>query len=291
MNGVVDKLYDIDSIAIPEELLKVCVDEQKVEDAIRSLSMRYAEESPADEVEKGDLVYCQPNRDSYPDGRTILLYTGMDIPGAEKAEEAVIGKKVGDTVLTVLAENTVGLTIKRIFRRIPVEVTDTLVADMGIEGVATVEDYRNYLRRKQAEDLKMEQSKGVVHYIMDEMVNNTTYIYDEAEMEAYTATLVEQYAGECEQIGEPVSREEIRQSLIYQEKQGWMAKAFCESKGIEVDTASAEEETDRMIEMMQLMGEQVPEREEMVRMTIQNMYLDGLFGYIDTMIEKKAGEH
>ena len=291
MNGVVNKLYDIDSIVIPEEMLQVNVDEQKVEDAVHALAMRYAKESPADEAAKGDLVYCHPNKDSYPDGRTVLIYTGMNIPGAEQAEEAVIGKKVDDTVLTVLADKTVGLTIKKILRRTPVEVTDALVADMGIEGVATVEDYKAYLRKKQAEDVKMEQSKNIIRYVMDEMVENSTYTYDEAEMEAYVAPLVEQYAGECEEIGEPVSADEIKDSIIYQEKQNWMAKALCESKGIAVDTSSAEEEADRMIEMMQLMGEAVPDRDEMIQMSIQNMYLDGMFDYIDQLIEKKAGEH
>ena len=289
MNGVVDKLYDIDSIVIPEEMLKVDVDEQKVEEALHALSMRYAKESPAEEAAKGDLVYCQPNKDGYPDGRTVLIYTGMNIPGAEQAEEAVIGKKVDDTVLTVLSGKTVGLTVKKILRRTPVEVTDALVAGMGLEDVTTIEAYKAYLREKQSEDLKMEQSKNVVRYIMDLMVENSTYTYDEAEMEAYAAPLVEQYARECEEIGEPVSTEEIKKSLIYQEKQNWMAKAFCESKGIEVDTSSAEEEADRMIEMMQLMGEAVPDREEMIQMTVQNMYLDAFFAYTDTLIEK-AGE-
>ena len=41
MNGKVDKLYDIDSIAIPEELLKVSVDEQRIEEEVGRRS-RYA---------------------------------------------------------------------------------------------------------------------------------------------------------------------------------------------------------------------------------------------------------
>lgn len=290
MNGVVNKLYDIDSIVIPEEMLKADVDEQKVEEALHALSMRYAKESQAEEAAKGDLVYCHPNKDSYPDGRTVLIYTGMNIPGAEQAEEAVIGKKVDDTVLTVLAGKTVGLTVKKILRRTPVEVTDALVAGMELEGVATVEDYRTYLRKKQAEDLKMEQSKSVIRYIMDLMVESSTYSYDQAELEASVMPLAQQYAKECEAMGEPASVEEIKEGLIYQEKQNWMAKAFCESKGIAVDTSSAEEEADRMIEMMQLMGETVPDREEMIQMTVQNMYLDAFFEYVDTLIGK-AGEH
>ena len=286
MNGVVSNLYDIDSIVIPEELTKADIDEQKVDEEVQALAKRYAKEEQADAAAAGDLVYCQADSESYPDGRTILIYAGMKLPGAEKAEEAVIGRKAGDTVSTVLAEKDVTLTIRKIVRRIPVEINDALIAGLGIENVKTIEDYKAYIRDKMTADQAMEQEKEVVRYVMDEMIANSTYIYDEKEMEAYVQKTAEQYKKECEAIGEPVEMEEMKQGIVEQCKQYWMAKAFCESKGIAVDLSSVEEETDKMIEMMQLMGEQVPDRAEMLEMAEQDAYLDGLFQYINTMVEK-----
>lgn len=286
MNGVVSSLYDIDSIVVPEELLKADIDEQKVDAEVQALSKRYAREEQADEAAAGDRVDCQADSENYPDGRTILLYIGMKLPGAEKAEEAVIGKKAGDTVSTVLAEKHVTLKIQKIVRRTPVEVNDALIAGMGIENVKTIEDYKAYIRDKMAADQAMEHEKEVIRYVMDQMIANSTYIYDEKEMEAYIQKTSEQYRKECEAIGEPVEMEEMKQGIIEQCKQYWMAKAFCESKGIKVDLSSVEEETDKMIEMMQLMGEPVPDRAEMLEMAEQDAYLDGLFQYIDTMVEK-----
>lgn len=289
MNGKVDKLYDIDSIAIPEELLKVSVDEQRIEEEVGMLSLRYAKESLADTAAESDLVYAKADQESYPDGRTILLYTAMNMPGAEEAAKAVIGKKAGDVVSAVLADKKVTLTVEKVLHREPVEVTDELIAGMGIEGVADVEAYKAYLREKMIADQQMENNKGIVIHILNVMTENSNYAYDEAEVKAQAMVMAEQYQKEYEQMGETVTLDEICEGLISQEKQMWMAKAVCENKGIEVDTSSAEEEADRMIEMMQLTGEPVPDRDEMIRMAVQDAYFTGLMSYIDNMVQQKVG--
>lgn len=193
MNGKVDKLYDIDSIAIPEELLKVSVDEQRIDEEVGMLSLRYAKESLADAATESDLVYAKADQESYPDGRTILLYTAMNMPGAEEAEKAVIGKKAGNVVSTVLADKKVTLTIEKVLHREPVEVTDELIAGMGIEGVSDVEAYKAYLREKMIADQQMENNKSIVRHILDEMTKNSTYSYDEVEAKAQTMAMAEQF--------------------------------------------------------------------------------------------------
>lgn len=292
MNGYVSKLYDIDSIVIPKEMLNTSVDEQRVEETVHMLSMRYAKEIQVDIVEKGDLVYCQADQTSYPDGRTILLYTGLEIEAAKDASEAVIGKKTEDSFLTTLAQKQVGLTVKKILRRIPVEVNDALITDMGIEGVVSVEDYKAYIRQKMAKDQEMENSKAVVRYVMDEMVEKTTYTYDETEMQAHVQAMMAEYEQMMEadgenEIEEDESPEDIKENIIYQEKQYWMAEAFCKSKDIPVDESEIEDEINRMVEMMELTGEPVPKRDELRAMMIQDAYLDGFFRYVNQMIEQQ----
>lgn len=292
MNGYVSKLYDIDSIVIPKEMLNTFVDEQRVEEAVHMLSMRYAKEMQVDIVEKGDLVYCQADQTSYPDGRTILLYTGLEIEAAKVASEAVIGKKTEDSFLTTLAQKQVGLTIKKIIRRIPVEVNDALIVDMGIEGVISVEDYKAYIRQKMAKDQKMENSKAVLRYVMDEMVEKTIYSYDEAEMQSHVQAMMAEYEQMMATFGademeDDESPEDIKENIIYQAKQYWMAEAFCKSKDIPIDESDIEDEINRMVEMMELTGEPVPKRDELRSMMIQDAYLDGFFGYVNQMIEQQ----
>ncbi len=289
MNGKVDKLYDIDSIVIPEELLEVSVDEQRIEEEVGMLSMRYAKESQADTAAESDLVYAKADQESYQDGRTILLYTGINMPGAEEAAKAVIGKKAGDVVSTVLADKKVTLTVDKVLHREPVEVTDELIAGIGIDGVADVAAYKAYLREKMIADQQMENNKEIIRHILDEMTANSTYVYAESEVKEQIMAMAEQYQKQYEEMGETVSIDEICEGMISQEKQMWMAKAFCESKGIDVDTSSAEEEADRMIEMMQLTGEPIPDRDEMIQMAVQDAYFNGLMSYIDNMVQQKMG--
>lgn len=288
MNGVVSKLYDIDSIVIPEELLQFHVDEQQVEAEVQRLSVRYAKESPAEVVSKGDLVYCQADSDSYPDGRTVLIYTGMQIPGAEQAEEAVIGKKVEEGCQTVLAGKSVTLTITKVLHRSPAEVTDELVASIGLDGVTTVDAYRQYIWEKMRADQEMEQSKEIIRLFLNEMTEKTSYTYDEAEMDAYVKEEMEKHADEMPEDYE-ITPEEIRESIISQMKQRWMAEAFCKEKNVEVDFSFVEEDADRMIEMMQMMGEEVPDRAEMIEMARQDAYFGGMMQEIGKIIEGKMG--
>lgn len=292
MNGVVSKLYDIDSIVIPEELLNVSIDEQRIDDEVKQLALRYAKEEQVDTVSRGDLVCAKADLKSYPDERSILIYTGLQIPGAETAADALIGKHPGEKIETELNGKNVMLMIEKIVRRIRVAVTDRLAADMGLEGVSDLESYKTYLRDKMTADQQMEKSKEITRYILEQMVDKSTFEYDEAEMENYVREELKKYRLEMAQYGDEmgdVPEDEIKKGIVSQEKQTWMVKAFCESKGIEVDTSSAEEDADRMIEMMQLMGETVPDREEMIEMSVQDAYFDALMNYIDKMVAQKKG--
>lgn len=289
MNGCVNKLCDIDSIVIPEEILDASIDEQRVEEELQTLAMRYAKESQEETVEKGDLVYCAADADSYPDGRTILIYTGMEMPEAKEAAEAVIGKKTGEAVAAVLAGKNVTLTIKKILRRTPVEVNDSLIESTGIDGVTTVEAYKEYIREKLMADAQMEASKMSVAFMIQNMTAKSTYTYDEAEFDAYVQAHMDECMAEFSEMGEAPAPEEIKAGLLEQMKQLWMAEAFCKSKGIDIDMKAVEEQTDQMIEMMQLMGEEVPERSELIEEAIQNEYFTGFINYISQMIEQKTG--
>lgn len=289
MKGVVEKLYDIDSIEIPEELLECQADEKNVEAAVRALSLRYAREENADLVSRGDLAVCRADKESYPDGRTILIYTGVNMPGAEAAEAAVMGKHAGEVVSTVLCGKEAALTIEKILHRIPAEVTDELIAGIGMEGVSTVQGYRDHVRARMEEDLRMEKSKEIIQYFLQKMTQESTYQYDEAELEAYVQSQMEEYIREAEEAGETVSPEEIKESVLAQAKQNWMAEAFCKAKNVEVDLSSIEEDTDRMIEMMELMGEKVPDRAELSEMAVQDAYFGGLLTSIENIIREKTG--
>lgn len=288
MNVTVSKLYDIDAIVVAPQMLSVSVDENCSKEACERLSLRFAKESDESVVKKGDTVFCSADEESYKDKRTIIIFTSTPLPGAEKASEAVLEKTVGDTVLCELCEKSVKLKINRILRRTPVKVDDSVISLLKIEGVNTVSEYEVYVKEKAIANQKTERTKEINRFVIDELVNKSEFLYDEKEMESYAKS---EYDAFKEQYGDEITEayEDIRDSIVFSIKQSFLAEAFCKSKGIEIDEKAAEEETDNMLEMMSLMGEALPEREEMLQMTIQNMYLMELFTYIENKYAEKVG--
>lgn len=286
MKGVVKKLCDIDGIAIPAEMLEIHVDDKQVEQAIERLSLRYAKECPAEAAQNGDLVRCHAEAG---DGRPILLYPGMALPGAEEAEKAALGKSAGDVIETALCGKPVSLTVEKILRRAPVEVTDALIASIGIKDVTTVAEYRAYLRSKLLADLRMERGKEIARYLMDKMIADCKYDYDEAEMAQYIRSIEEEISTQADMEELSRSPEDLRQAIADQAKQLWMAEAFCKARGIAIDEADVTMQADQMQEMMSLLGEKIPERKELVEMARQDAYLSELFTYIDNIIEQRMG--
>lgn len=289
MRGYVSKLYDIDSVVLPAELLELHVDDQNVEQGLKQLAMRYATECPAEKVEKGDVVYGQSDAESYTDGRKILIFTGVEIPGAEKAVQAVLGTKVGDAVQTEIYEQLITLKVEKIVRRIPAQIDDQLAVRMGVEGVSTVDECRAYLREKALADIRLENSKEIAHIYVDALHRNSLYEYDEAEAKAYVDSVYAEYAAEYASYGMELTEEELRQEILEQKKQEWMIRAFCQEHGLEVDPAEVEAETEQMIEMMSLMGEDVSDREKYQEMALAGAYANQFFMYIEKIAEEKMG--
>ncbi len=290
MKASVIRLCDMDKIVIPPELLNVELDEQTLAEAVARLGLRYAAESEAETVEVGDIVHCQPDANSYPDGRDILLYTDVAMPGAKQAAQAAVGKRVGEAFEAAVADKTVQLTVSKIVRRTPAEVNDALIASMGIEGVSTVADYTAYTREKMLADLRMERSKEITGLIVDTMDKESEFDCDPAILDEIVAAQEEMYAADYAAAGIDITPEDLRKSILAQTRQAWLAEAFCMERGIEIDRASAEQYADQMIEMMTLMGEEVPERSAMLEMALENEYFRGFYDYIDGLIARRMGE-
>lgn len=290
MKGVVKKLFDLENVRIPKEMTEISVDPQQVEAEVNSLSLRYANQTAVQTADSGDIVYCAADAQSYPDGRTVLLYTAMDIPGAQEAAQAVIGKSVGDCVATSINEKAVTLTVEKIIRLIPAQLNDELVASISIDGVSTVEGYRSYVTEKKLADARMESHKMAVSEAMNQIIGGSEFEYDEADVESYLDENLDEIKAEYEANDmELPSRDELCEAMLYQLKQGWAAEEFCRRNNIEIDREAAEEEADQMIEMMTLMGENVPSREVMIEESLRNFCVMALFEGIDKFLTEEQG--
>ena len=179
------------------------------------------------------------------------------------------------------------LTIQRIVHRVPVAVDDALIASLGIEGVTTVEGYRAHVAQQMLADQQMENKKKITRYLLDTMIANSTFDYDEAEMDADIQANMEATLAEYAAEGLEVTPEEIRENAILQAKQIWVAEALCKEYGVSVDSAAINEQVDQMMELMSLMGEEVPDREELVASFSEGEFMNGMFTVIDQVIQAR----
>lgn len=287
MKGTVTMLREADSVQLPAEMLSVSISAEQVEEELRQLSMRHAGKALVEKVQPGDIVACQPG--AYADGRRVLLFTGLDIPGCADAVQAVLGKQPGDAFTCTLAEKTLCLTVESITRLTPATVNDELIAALHIDGVTTVADYRLYAADKLKRREQADKAKMAVGYVMEQMLEGSEFAYDQAERDAYFAAHLEEIIAEYREYGMEGTEEDFRHDVLQQLKQGWMAEEMCRRSGYQPDKAAVEQEADQMLEMMALMGEPAPDRETMVEESLRNAYVMEMFRQLETLVNEKMG--
>lgn len=291
MKGTVTQLFDIDRVDIPAEMLTVSVDDGQVEQGVRALSMRYAKQTDGKIAAPGDTVICRADG-LFHDERKLLLYPGVEIPGAEDGAQKIMGAAVGQVRECTINGKCAALTVERILHREPVAVDDGLIARMGIAGVTTVEEYRSYLRKKLTKDRLSQKKKELSAYIMDQAVANSTYDYDSHTLNAYLDKCRAEYNSilqEDPSMAEDV--EDFEQDVIYHFQSLLVVRAFCQSRGLPIDRQSVREQADQMAEMAALMGEPVPDREELVENALDDAYYMAFFRYVDDLIAERMGAH
>lgn len=287
MNATVTKLCGLGSVTLPAELLALHVDKQQIEADVARLALRYADESETDTAKAGDIVRCAADEASYPDGRTVLLYPGAGIPGAEEAEAAAIGAHPDDTLRVTLCGRAAALTIRSITRRTPVAVNDALIARIGLDGVNTVDDYRAMLREKALADAKMEKSKQLAQLVVQQMLAGSEIDYDERALAAHIDGELPAALAEFAAYGIEADEQEVRAELANQQQQSWLAKAFCAENGITVDEKQVEDEAAQMYDLMQMSGETLPARERFLAQMVEQAYISEFFMAVNAFVAQK----
>lgn len=244
MKTKVTKLFDVDQIPTPEDLPDWHVDEAAVDGLLDSLALRHAAETEEREAQTGDTVFCAAGG-KYA-GRTVLVYPGRHMPGAEAAEKAVLGAAPGATVETELGGAPAVLTVKKIVRRAPAKIDDKLIQGEHIDGVDTVESYRVYIKNKTEEQNRSLSAKHLSASLREELIARSAYEVDEAEQEAWTdkaaREMLKMYEAEGidphvpEEGTDFLTDEEVLENFKTQLRPQFLAlavsRAFCAGRGV-----------------------------------------------------------
>lgn len=244
MKTKVTKLYDVGLIPTPEDIPDWHVDDAAVDGLLAALALQRSTESEAGEVKTGDTVFC--GSEGALQDRTVLVYPGRSMPGAEAAEAAILGRAPGDTVETQIGGAPAVLTVKKIVRRAPAKIDDKLIQDEHIDGVDTVEAYRAYIKNKTEEQNRSLSAKHLSAALREELVARSKYEVDEAEQEAWTENAAREMLKMYEEEGiDPhvpeegtdfLTDEEVMENFKNQLRPQFLAlamsRAFCGERGI-----------------------------------------------------------
>ena len=185
MASRVTELYDYMTAPIPEELRPLKVTDADVDRMVAEMAARHQQSITPDAAEKGDCVICQSLTDGVYGDRKVLLYPGLSLPGAEDAEDAALGKSVGDEVDTVLCDTALRLRITGITRVTCHAADDDMVRSEGIEGVTTLSGYRTRCAEQLAASREAEAARKLAGHIFPDIVAKSVYEVDEAEKQAW----------------------------------------------------------------------------------------------------------
>ena len=244
MKTKVTKLYDVKCIPIPEDIPDWHADEATVDELLKALAPRHAAETEVQEVQMGDTVFCA-SEGALAD-RTVLVYPGRNMPGAEAAEKAVLGCTPGGAVQTELGGVPAVLTVKKIVRRAPAAMDDALIQGEHIDGVDTVEGYRAYIKDKTEEQNRSLSAKRLSAALREELIAKSEYDVDDAEQEAWTEDAARQMLKMYEEEGidphipedgtdfltDEEGMENFQNQLRPQFLALAMSRAFCEAHGV-----------------------------------------------------------
>ena len=182
MKSTLMTYYDYRSEPVPESLTYWRVSDEEIQERLMAIARANAQEVSVALVETGDAVSCVCIGDSSIPGREhVLLYPGLDIPGAGIAERAVIGKRVGEAFDTVVGVNPLVLQVEEIRRRYPAQINDDLVQGEYIDGVKTVADFACWYREQNEPERKRIAQMNIASFWMQEVEKKSQLLIDPEE--------------------------------------------------------------------------------------------------------------
>lgn len=239
MNSKVIHIPDLNGFQADPELTAIVVTEDEVQEKIVHLAKIHGELTEQDEITAGCGVICENE-----EGRKILLYPSLGMPGLAEAENEVKGKRAGDSFQTVVAGKNMALTVKQILLYRSCEIDDTLAQKAGMEGVFTLEDLKVKIEGDLKEKKRQEASRMLIMEMHQYLCSNAETVLDEEEIEAWTKEQARiSYEENLEmgidlrftETGEMVTEEEIIKQLAEDMRLSFVSmlvnQKFCEERG------------------------------------------------------------
>ena len=244
---MIKKLYDFRQVSVPAPLMQAEVTRQDLDAELALAAARFTQiVAVFDPIENGDVVALE-----YADEKgNHRLYANVG-KGFDDVENLLPGLSAGDKLQIRYAGKDVEATVASVKRPTVPALTDDHVQQLGIEDVANITQFEDYLFAKLAEGQRKRKFRGIMGIVSKALLENTQF-EDLLQHPWYLAlheVMMGRVAGFAAQNGlsveealpaalrmEGKSLEDCRQALVdmclERAKQAALGKAFADEKGV-----------------------------------------------------------
>ena len=244
---MIKKLYDFRQVSVPAPLMQAEVTRQDLDAELALAAARFTQiVAVFDPIENGDVVALE-----YADEKgNPRLYANVG-KGFDDVENLLPGLSAGDKLQIRYAGKDVEATVASVKRPTVPALTDDHVQQLGIEDVANIAQFEDYLFAKLAEGQRKRKFRGIMGIVSKALLENTQF-EDLLQHPWYLAlheVMMGRVAGFAAQNGlsveealpaalrmEGKSLEDCRQALVdmclERAKQAALGKAFADEKGV-----------------------------------------------------------
>jgi FKBP-type peptidyl-prolyl cis-trans isomerase (trigger factor) len=268
---MIKKLYDFRQVSVPAPLMQAEVTRQDLDAELALAAARFTQiVAVFDPIENGDVVALE-----YADEKgNHRLYANVG-KGFDDVENLLPGLSAGDKLQIRYAGKDVEATVASVKRPTVPALTDDHVQQLGIEDVANIAQFEDYLFAKLAEGQRKRKFRGIMGIVSKALLENTQF-EDLLQHPWYLAlheVMMGRVAGFAVQNGlsveealpaalrmEGKSLEDCRQALVdmclERAKQAALGKAFADEKDV---VLTAEDTADLVGQYVDYLNEAVYE--------------------------------
>ena len=179
------KLYDYTQCPLPDKLFEIKIPQKKIDEKIEKAAEHFlAIEEQTGAIQKGDIVAIKMvSTDPLLASECERFSVGKGFFDKD-IEAALIGKKKGDTFSDAVDNASAEITVLWVKRRVVPKFTDAMASQMGIEDVATVQEYTDYVTQELVEEDKEKKQNAIWNMVSKKIIEESKFEVDEKEVDA-----------------------------------------------------------------------------------------------------------
>ncbi len=127
-------------------------------------------------VSSGDMVVCQLVSDCPRFNLEKVKFVAGSGMFNKKLEVSAVGMTLGETRKVTLPEGSVTMSLTGVMNRIVPAASDDMVERLGLEGIHTLADYRQYLVRQQREQALEENIYENLDRVTEEIISGSAFV-------------------------------------------------------------------------------------------------------------------